>query len=229
MKNILLIILAILGSLNCIGQSVRQMVIYRKGMEPFIIRMAEVDSIAVVDSVGDPYRAVDLGLSVKWAACNVGATKPEECGDYFAWGETATKETFTSENYVPQMNGTVNMMKTDIAGTEYDAAHAVWGLEWRMPTLAEVDELSTRCTWEATTVNGVKGLCITGPTGNSIFLPAAGQKRETVIELGTMGYYWTSTPSLEYSTAAMNLNFAGYDNHWSANRAYGFSIRAVKE
>lgn len=229
MKKILLIILTILSSLTCLGQSVRQMVIYRKGMEPFIIRMAEVDSLSVVDSVGDPYEAVDLGLSVKWAAHNIGATKPEEYGDYFAWGETATKDTYTGENYQRQQNGSYTKLGDDIAGTEYDAAHVVWGLEWRMPTLAEVDELSKKCKWEATTRNGVKGMTVTGPSGNSIFLPAAGQKRETLTEQGIMGYYWTSTQSQEYQTAAMNLNFSGYDDHWSANRTYGFSIRAVKE
>ena len=138
---------------------------------------------------------VDLGLSVKWATCNVGASKPEDYGNYYAWGETTTKSSYTEENsktYGKQMN--------DIKGnSQYDAARANWGGTWRLPTQEELEELNNKCTWKWTTQNGVKGFKLTSKTnGNSIFFPAAGYCQGTKIyNIGGYGYYWSSTHSYD--------------------------------
>ena len=117
---------------------------------------------------------IDLGLSVLWADCNVGANSPEELGARFAWGETAQKTYYTKENY--QLNGKYNSWgarkKLDAAD---DAAHVNWGGDWRMPTKEEYAELFKNCEWADTTINGVEGFLFTskvpGYTSNSIFLP----------------------------------------------------------
>ena len=116
------------------------------------------------------YEYVDLGLSVMWATCNIGADSPEDYGNYYAWGETETKDTYTSSNSV-----TYGVSMSDFSGSAYsDAATANWGSTWRMPTSSEIDELISDCTWTWTTLNDVNGYEVTGTNGNSIFLPAAG-------------------------------------------------------
>ncbi len=174
-------------------------------------------------------RAVDLGLTVLWAACNVGAERPEEYGDLFAWGETAPKEDYSEENYKYYVNGSYEEIGYNISGTRYDAATAQWGGKWRMPTLSEVRELLA-CDWERATLNGVNGYRVTGCNGNSIFLPAAGYQPGTERQDAGewQGYYWASTLNRSMPSSAYTLNFRGYDDVWTASRAYGFSIRAVR-
>ena len=134
-----------------------------------------------------PAEAIDLGLpsGTKWASWTVGASKPEEYGDYYAWGETETKEEYTKENYAFYQNGSyqtaignIRMIygtsNYDISKTEYDVAYVKWGENWRMPTLSESQELSLYCTWEETTINNVKVNKVTGPNGKYIYLPFAG-------------------------------------------------------
>ena len=119
---------------------------------------------------------VDLGLSVKWATCNVGASKPSDYGNYYAWGETKTKPTYTEENSKTYGKSSYNY---DIGGkSSVDAARANWGGTWRLPTMAECQELVDKCTWTPTTQGGSNGCRVSGPNGNSIFLPAAGFYRE---------------------------------------------------
>lgn len=140
---------------------------------------------------------VDLGLpdGTKWATCNVGASTPEGYGDYYAWGETATKSTYSPSTWLYY---NVNL-GADIAGTQYDVAHVKWGSTWKMPSNAQVMTLINNCSHVWTTLNGVKGMKFTGPNGNSIFLPAAGIKGMGPLdvpyysEVGTDGYYWQST------------------------------------
>ena len=167
---------------------------------------------------------VDLGLSVKWATCNVGASKPEDYGNYYAWGETSTKSSYTSDNsktYRKQMN--------DIKGnSQYDAARANWGGTWRLPTKAELEELKNKCTWTWTTQNGVKGCKVTGPNGNSIFLPAAGFRASSLIDAGESGNYCSSTP--DESDYAYRLNFgSGFQYVYRSHRYFGRSVRPVIE
>ena len=173
---------------------------------------------------------VDLGLSVKWATCNVGATSPEEYGHYFAWGETSPKEEYTEENSL-----TYEKEMSDIAGNaQYDAATANWGGDWRMPTYDELKELSENCTWKWTTQNGVNGYNVEGPNGNSIFLPAAGGRSgSSLYDVGSSGYFWSSNPfDYDYDSGrnACGLGFdSGIQGMYYYSRDYGLSVRPVVE
>lgn len=117
--------------------------------------------------------AVDLGLSVYWASCNLGASKPEEKGNAYAWGETWTKDTYTQENYQYYNNNTQSYVDigSEISGTGFDAARVNLGGEWRMPTYDDMKELYDNCTWTWSQINGVNGYRVTGSNGNSIFIP----------------------------------------------------------
>ncbi len=164
---------------------------------------------------------VDLGLSVKWATCNVGANAPEAYGDYFAWGEISPKSSYSSSNYSYSNNPSTLPMSAD-------AANANWGGTWRMPTMAEQNELRTQCTWTWTTQNGVKGYTVTSRTnGNSIFLPAAGYRITSDLnDAGSYGYYWSS--SVDYSIYAYSLNLDVSSVDWdNVDRDRGLSVRPV--
>ena len=171
---------------------------------------------------------VDLGLSVKWATCNVGASKPEDYGNHYAWGETSTKSNYSSGNSV-----TYGKNFSDIGGNPtYDVARKQWGGTWRLPTKAEFNELLNNCTWTWTEQNGVKGYKVTSKkNGNSIFLPAAGWRYGTSLcYQGTNGYYWSSTPHESDSLNAYYLNFysGSHGTDWYG-RNLGQSVRPVSE
>ena len=175
-------------------------------------------------------QAVDLGLTSMWATYNLGASSPEESGDFFAWGETATKTVYTEDSYLYYKNNTYEKIGNNISGTEYDAATSQWGYPWRMPNRYEINELM-QCDWKKETMNGIDGYSVTGKNGNSIFLPAAGYMNGTEC-LGAdkyQGYYWSSAVNKDMPSAAYNINFKGYDAEWSASRFYGFSIRPVRD
>ena len=167
--------------------------------------------------------AVDLGLSVKWATCNIGASKPEDYGDYFAWGEDETKSEYTKYNSTTY--GRDNY-------TFRDAAKKKWGGTWRMPTADEFQELLDNCTWTWTTQGSHYGYRVTSKkNGNSIFLPAAGGRYGSSLSNdGTGGYYWSSTPYASYSNYAYYLYFcsSGRGVYYSY-RCYGRSVRPVSE
>ncbi len=186
----------------------------------------------------------DLGLSVRWATTNVGASSPEDYGDYFAWGETTTKTTYdwstykycngsrsTMTKYCTDSNfGTVDN-KTTLEASD-DAATANWGGKWRMPTYDELSELSTKCTWTWTTQNGINGYKVTGPNGNSIFLPAAGYRNNmSLLSTGSWGSYWSSSHYTSYPNYAGYLYFSSrdHDNMSYIERYYGQSVRPVTE
>ena len=164
---------------------------------------------------------VDLGLSVKWATCNVGANSPEAYGDYYAWGETKTNKTYAESCSTYELN------IGDIKGTNRDVAHVEWGGNWRMPTRAEFVELLIECTWDWTTQNGKRGYKVTSKiNGNSIFLPAAGGHLEDYD--GPAGFYWSSTPDLEDTQFAFSLYFySGVQNTDVGYRSDGLSVRPV--
>ncbi len=181
--------------------------------------------------VAPEHEAVDLGLSVKWATCNIGAESPEEYGDYFAWGETTTKSEYTEENCKTLGENKYNI--GDISGNpEYDTATANWGGSWRMPTYAEMQELVDNCTWKWATQGGRNGYKVTSKiNGNSIFLPAAGyRKGSSLSNVGSSGEYWNSRPAGSRAQGAYNLYFVsdGYYHDW-VGRAYGRSVRPVTE
>ena len=184
---------------------------------------------------------VDLGLSVKWATCNIGADSPEDYGDYFAWGETETKSEYTDANcktikkqsfFTKWLTFGQENLPDDISGNaQYDAARANWRGTWRMPTNAEFVELLKKCTWTWTSQGGHNGYKVTGPNGNSIFLPAAGCRIGTdTYDVGEYGYYWSSTLSSSYSDLARSLHF-GSGGHGTGNdsRRYGRSVRPVTD
>ena len=168
---------------------------------------------------------VDLGLSVKWATCNVGASSPGDSGNYYAWGETGTKSNYRSSNSI-----SYGKSWGDIGGnSSRDAARANWGGSWRMPTKTEFQELIDNCTWTWTTQNGKNGYKVTGKNGQSIFLPAAGYHYgDTFYGGGEYVYYWSSSPCESNTEDAYGLVFDEgrlYVNWYG--RLYGRSVRPV--
>ena len=164
---------------------------------------------------------VDLGLSVKWATCNVGATKPEDYGDYFAWGETEPKTSYSESNYSYTDNPTTLPLSADAAHVNF------WG-SWRMPTDAEMTELREQCTWTWTwTTYGYK--VTSKKNGNSIFLPAAGYRYDSSLySAGRDGYYWSSSLDTGIAGYAWGVYFSSsYVDRNSSGRYYGFSVRPV--
>ena len=191
---------------------------------------------------------VDLGLSVKWATFNVGATKPEEPGDYFAWGETETKSEYYLSNYKWCNGGEEKLTKyctnssywdssapmdnKTVLDAEDDAASATWGGSWRMPTDAEWTELRENCTWTWTSNysgTGIAGRVVTAGNGNSIFLPAAGYWNYTSLaNVGFVGEYWSSSLYTGYPSHALHVGFVDDVVRWSRDsRGIGFSVRPV--
>ena len=174
---------------------------------------------------GNSLQAVDLGLSVKWASCNVGAGAPEEFGEYYAWGEVKTKNEYTEENSL-----TYRVKFDNIGGDpEYDVARAKLGGSWRMPTEDEFEELIDSCVWKWTAKNGVDGYEITGPNGNSIFLPAAGYRNEEGdAAAGIRGFYSSSTSVKMFHKSLPKLRFdSEHYETGSGPRYYGNTIRPV--
>lgn len=189
---------------------------------------------------GEDDRWVDLGLSVLWAKYNVGATSPEEYGGYYAWGETEEKSSYTWENYkygTTDSNGgwIGEYIGSEISGTEYDVAHVKWGGGARMPKHSEIQELGDKCSWSSSTYNGVRGANVTGPNGNSIFLPFAGGRFGVELYYGGYyGYYWSGTYFDDYGYYAYGLDFYddvdGWYYYWGYYfRCYGHSVRPVTE
>ena len=124
----------------------------------------------------DNHEYVDLGLSSLWSTVNLGATKSTDAGNYYAWGETEPKTSFAKENYehYDSNTGGFKNIGNVISDTEYDAVKTAWGGKWHMPTYYDFQELCEQCTWRNTRINGVEGYMVTGPNGNSIFLPSTG-------------------------------------------------------
>ncbi len=198
----------------------------------------DIESLTFVKSevpvVPDGPVAIDLGLpsGTKWASCNVGASKPEEYGSYYAWGETEEKEVYSEDTYKYYQNGSYVNIGWDISGTEYDVAHVKWGGNWCMPTLDDIKELLNNCDSEWTTLNGVNGEKFTSKiNGNSIFLPAAGDRwGGDLYYAGEDGKYWSSTWIRVHSDIAYFFYFdSGHAANWRgySSRDYGRSVRPV--
>ena len=166
---------------------------------------------------------VELGLSVKWATCNIGASSLEDYGDYYAWGETNTKSSYIQENSKTYNNSSYNH---DIGGSySTDAARAVWGGTWRMPTDYEYQELLDNCTFIWTKLEGKKGYKVTSnKTGKSIFFPV-----DPAIK-NEWGGYWLSVPYADNSRKAkcfgVDANGHGFGY---CSRFVGLSIRPVSD
>ncbi len=197
-----------------------------------------------VNTNGHEY--VDLGLpsGLLWATCNVGASQPEDYGDYYAWGETTKKSTYEWSTYkycngsydtLTKYNNSSSYGTVDnktVLDAEDDAAHVNWGGSWRMPTKAEQDELrdTNNCTWTRTTQNGVNGYKVTSKkNGNSLFLPAAGFRYESSLnDAGSGGNYWSSSLYASNPSGAFCLYFDSSSVAWNYySRDSGQSVRPV--
>lgn len=202
------------------------------------------------DPIPDPvlHEYVDLGLpsGILWATCNVGADLPEEYGDYFAWGETEPKDVydwasykygdFVNEKYdfvkycsdsVFGLNGFVDTL-TSLEPVD-DAATALWGQDWRTPTIDEWKELFIETTGVWAVQNGVEGWLLTAMNGNSLFLPAAGYWWESAFN-SSLGLYWSSTINTEFPNRAWGFHFNTDSAHLcgSSDRNRGQAVRAVR-
>lgn len=190
------------------------------------------DDLSVSGASGtvDGCQYVDMGLSVKWARYNVGASKPEGFGSYFAWGETSEKSVYSEDN-----SETTGVALESIGGTSYDAATVNWGSDWRLPTVDEFQELIDNCSlkWVELDEDNEGYVFTSNVNGNSIYLPAAGGWSDSV-ELVGNGYYWSadcSTKGDTYYTRAAALDFIEDEEDWFTNavRYRGFAVRAVTE
>lgn len=191
---------------------------------------------------------VDLGLpsGTLWATCNVGASSPEDYGDYFAWGETAPKDYYDWSTY-KWCNGSNDTMTKYCTDSSYgyngfvdnkteldpedDAAYVNWGPSWCLPTTEQQRELYEKCSSVWTEQNGVNGCLITGPNGNTLFLPAAGNRwGESLYGAGSWGYYWSRTLDSSYSDYACSLGCNSGGVYWNdyVDRGNGFAVRAVR-
>ena len=218
-------------------------------------KQGEKDSV-VVDKhtmeVGIPFHgekgsvgvALDLGLpsGTLWADRNVGASSPEDYGNYFAWGETSTKSNYDWSTY-KYANGAPNKLTKYCGMSKFgnngytdsrttlersdDAATANWGSDWCMPTQQQFQELKDNCAWTWTKRNGKDGYEVKGKNGNSIFLPAAGDRIGSGFESAGWGHYWLSSfcPS---SGCQLVFNSGGVNFHNGAWRSNGFSVRPVR-
>lgn len=185
---------------------------------------------------------VDLGLSVKWATCNVGANRPSDYGGYYAWGEISTKSEYNYDNYFDYVgiwewpdDTSFKKYKGENKKIEpqsgHDTARENWGGTWRMPTDEEFNELIEKCIWIWTNQNGHNGYKITGPSGQSIFLPASGWKEDTEVKYaGEHGDYWTNVRNWEgYNGISLGMDIQYYSVSPLWGRANGMNIRPVTE
>ena len=194
------------------------------------------------------HKYVDLGLpsGTLWATCNVGANNPEDYGDYFAWGETTTKSTYSWSTYKYCRDGNYHKLTKYCDESGYgnngftdgkrtldpsdDAATANWGDGWCMPTTDQITELNGKCTWNWTSRNGKNGYEVIGPNGNRLFLPAAGYRNGTDRNsVGAMGRYWTREFFDIFLEKARDLQFDSSYVSWLFDyRYYGYSVRPVR-
>ena len=202
------------------------------------------------NNIHNGHEYVDLGLSVMWATCNVGASRPEEFGNYYAWGEVAPKKYYDWTTY-KYCNGSYKTLtkyntvsdfglvdnKTTLEPND-DAATANWGGEWRTPTKAELEELRKYCTWEWIIIHGIQGSLITSEkNGNTIFWPASGYIYRNSTEAcnhkeqylgGPRGYYWSNVISSSKPYSAYSRDNDDCTASWSyGSRVFGHTIRPV--
>lgn len=247
MRNIILAFAAIMCSISVNAQMMKVM----KGDEIVATyTIDEADHVIFEESkttqppMPGPHDYVDLGLSVKWATCNIGADTPEKPGLYFAWGETTGYGYYNDHKFnwgdYKWCNGSSTTLTKYCTDSAYgivdnkttldsadDAAHVNWGASWRMPTKKEYEELRNNCTWVWTWRSGTHGLLFTSKINyNTLFLPAAGYCSGSIpTQYDSRGFYWTSDLAEEFSFG--DTWGQGWSNLGSDIRCYGRSIRAV--
>lgn len=199
--------------------------------DELVMELADGTEIIIPLKEQLPYKAIDLGLSVRWASFNIGASSSTESGGLYLWGD-ANNIGLIGVYEAPKIN--------KISGTSYDIARTLWGGTWRMPTQTEQTELIQKCTWTRATVNGIKGMKVTGSNGNSIFLPPTGYRVAADGPIGnsqlaeeTSGYYWVGESDVNYNG---QLGYCFYFNdksyYYDGGRNTNFvkmAVRAVKK
>lgn len=202
-----------------------------KAIKDISLRLGNTETILLAEVLSDKsndIQVVDLGLTsgTLWTDRNIGASSPEDAGDYFRFGET-TPYTYNSPYEYEDIEG-------EISGTDRDAATAILGKEYQMPTRLQMKELMDECTLEWTVLNGVVGVNVFGPNGNFIFMPAAGCRiyyRNSILGVGEKGAYWSASPYGNNRSRYMVFANGVNRDYWkiqSDNRGYAISIRAVK-
>ena len=212
-----------------------------------VVRRTQRVTTDTIADVNHTYVNLGLPSGTLWASCNIGANNPYEYGDYFAWGETATKTSYNWASYSFSKEATdkltkyctkaqfgsngFNDSKIAIERSD-DVASVKWGLPWHIPTIDQMQELKDYCTWTWTIRSGKNGYLITGRNGNSIFLPATGCRQNSNLNnAGLLGFYWTSSLNVSVPQKAFYLHF-GSGGVKSENgdyfRFYGFAVRPVR-
>lgn len=231
-----------LSAARYIGQSVRAVrdayntILILKNGDKHVYRIDEIESITVEEFSTDEdyYEAVDLGLTsgTKWAAVNLdidrfdyAAPAPEVLGGYYGWADPTGRNHSENEDDYPRYDS-----EKSISGTDLDLVHIYWGGSWHLPTMEECEELRNECTWTWETVNGKPGYRVTGPNGNSIFLPTSGWRIGEKIDPGyvnTNGYYWSGTNVSAFYVyqIAFSQKYQWYYNY----RYNGYQMRGVRK
>ncbi|MBP5381307.1 MAG: hypothetical protein J6Y39_06240 [Bacteroidaceae bacterium] len=245
MKRTILSIVVLMAAISAMAQTWK--VVKTDGS---VVRFP-ASSVNYVTVEAEDYEYVDLGLpsGTLWATRNIGADNPEDFGDYFAWGETATKSYYdwssykwcngsetTITKYCSMSSNGYNGFTDNLTELlpEDDAAYVNWGSDWRMPTITQFEELlkNSYTTTEWTTKNGVYGRKITSKTnGNSIFLPAAGARNDGSLgDAGSRGHYWSRTLNTSSPDKARRLYFnsSGIYTSYYSTRFSGISVRPVR-
>ena len=251
MKRFVIILMALAVGLSVSAQRGR----YSKGRKPVRTTQRatprQATTIRICPDDNHPH-AIDLGLpsGTKWACCNVGASRPTAYGDYYAWGEIATKTNYDCSTYKwgkaynqltkycnhPYWGKNGHTDNKTTLDPEDDVAHVKWGGQWRMPTKEQMEELynNTKEKWiENYKGTGVDGYLFTATNGKSIFLPATGYRDGTSLSgAGSYGYYWSSSLNSNYSNLAYNLYFySGYVDVYRdffSGRYCGRTVRPVR-
>lgn len=240
MKKLFTLIFLSLFVLTLSAQMSHPVIVWQNGNK---MTLNPVDSITFVQTpnVADS-EFVDLGLSVKWAKCNIGALREDLYGSYFAWGETKTKQVYSWNTY-SLCDSSHTALTKYCSNRQYgkdgftdgktfleaadDAATVLKGSAYRLPTYDDYLELKDNCSWKKESVNGHWGYRITGPNGNSIFLPYAGYRSGQMrFNDGNDGYYWLGQTPADDDAYLMLLD--GVTIYVTQHqRAFGYSIRPV--
>lgn len=234
MKRIVLLVMSLsLGLLHVSAQTTHHSDVNNDG------EVNISDAILVINHILGklpPGEAIDLGLpsGTKWASYNIGATKPEEMGSFFAWGESEVKEEYGSNyTYYDSDTDTYQDLGSNISGTQYDTARKLWGGNWRMPTWSDFKEMSQYCEKEWVTINGMVGAKFTSKINRkSIFFPASGLHwYDEWLDDQEIGFYWLSQEYASDISRAYNLlikRTSDVTNSYTANpRVFGMLIRPV--
>ncbi len=211
--------------------------------QPARPKVVPLEDVTTVTGEYEGHEYVDLGLSVKWATCNVGAIRPEDNGDYFAWGELQSKKMYNWRSYTHCTGSATTLTKyctqrkfgakkdnKKVLECVDDVAFDNWGGSWRMPTQKELEELHNNCTWTWMSQNGMYGYKVTSNlNGNSIFLRAGGfREGNSLRKEGSVGYYWSSSVLMDSPDNAcmliLNSYFIYSDKSYRCN---GLTVRPV--